>query len=102
MNASRRSWRSCVLWSTAKSIDVRLAVLPDRVALLEEGLHALARVLGLVRDVAGHALERDQRLAVAVEAAVGRELRDAHREGALVDHRGDEVGDRLVELVRRR
>src|SRR5512132_395217 len=100
MNASSRSRSSSVVASKAKSmVAVGLAVLPDRVALLQEGLHALAGVGGLVRDVAGHALQGDERLGVAVEAAVGRELGYAHREGALVLHRGDEVGDRLLELV---
>src|SRR3954451_21540125 len=90
---------STVVSSNAKSIVlpvplrrvVGLPVLPDRVALLEEGLHAFLGVLGLVRHVAGHALEGDQRLRVAVEPAVGGELGDAHRERALVDHRLDEV-----------
>src|SRR3954452_6449751 len=100
MNASSRSRSSRVVASKAKSMG--LAVRPDRIALLEEGLHALARVLRLVRDVAGHALERDQRLGVAVEAAVGRELGDAHRERALVLHRRHELGDRLLELPGRR
>src|SRR3954451_7150779 len=103
MNASRRRSRSTVVSSNAKSI-VRvppcgLRVLPDRVALLEEGLHAFLGVVGLVGDVAGHALERDQRLRVPVEAAVDRELGDAHRELALVEHRRAEVLNRLVELV---
>src|SRR4051794_23373377 len=102
MNARSRSRSSSVLASKAKSMTRGLAVLPDGVALLEEGLHALARVLRLVRDVAGHALEGDQRLGVAVEAAVGGELGDAHRERALVLHRRHEVGDRLVEILGRR
>src|SRR3954468_4594718 len=99
MNASSRSWSASVVASKAKSI--ALAVRPDGIALLEEGLDALARVVGLVRDVAGHALERDQGLGVAVEAAVGGELGDAHRERALVEHRLDEGGDRLLELLGR-
>src|SRR3954469_7166231 len=99
MNSSSRSWSASVVSSKAKSI--ALAMRPDGIALLEEGLDPFARVLGLVRDVAGHALERDQRLGVAVEAAVGGELGDAHRERALVDHRRDEVGDRLLELLGR-
>src|SRR3954447_23471634 len=100
MNATRRSRSSSVVASNAKSI--ALAVLPDGVALLEEGLHALARVLGLVRHVARHRLERDERLGVAVEAAVGRELGDAHRERALVLHRRDELLDGLLEALGRR
>src|SRR5215207_5704395 len=102
MKASSRSCSSSVVASKAKSMALGLAVLPDRVALLQEGLHALARVLGLVRDVARHALERDQRLGVAVEPAVGGELGDAHRERALVLHRGDEVRDRLLQVIGRR
>src|SRR3954466_6430747 len=100
MNASSRSWSASVVASKAKSI--ALAMRPDGIALLEEGLHALARVLGLMRDVAGHALERDQRLGVAVEAAVGGELGDAHRERALVDHRRDELRQGAVEVLGRR
>src|SRR3954449_9680072 len=97
MNARSRSRNASVVASNPKSI--ALAVLPDGIALLEEGLHAFARVLGLVRDVAGHRLERDERLGVAVEAAVGRELGDPHRELALVEHRGDEPVDRLLEAL---
>src|SRR4051794_21244680 len=100
MNADSCSWSATVVASKAKSIG--LAMRPDGRALFEEGLHALARVLGLVRDVAGHALQRDQRLGVAVEAAVGGELGDAHRERALVDHRRDEFGQGAVELLGRR
>src|SRR3954465_11055941 len=100
MNASNRSWSASVVASKAKSI--ALAMRPDGSALLEEGLHALTRVVGLVRDVAGHALERDQRLGGAVEAAARGELGDAHGERALVDHRRDEVGDRALEVLGRR
>src|SRR3954449_3716411 len=100
MNARSRSRNASVVASNPKSI--ALAVLPDGIALLEERLDAFARVLGLVRDVAGHRLERDERLGVAVEAAVGRELRDAHREGALVLHRRDELLDGLLEALGRR
>src|SRR3954451_25451 len=100
MNASSRSWSASVVASKAKSI--ALTMRPDGIALLEEGLHALARVLGLVRDVAGHALERDQRLRVAVEPAVGGELRDPHRERALVLHGRDEVGHGAVDVPGRR
>src|ERR1700704_5878958 len=100
MNASSRSRSASVVASKAKSmVRLDLAVLPDGLALLQERLDALAGVVGLVGDVAGHALQSDERLGVAVEPAVGRELGDAHREGALVLHRGDEVGDRLLELV---
>src|SRR5215211_2010749 len=100
MNASSRSRSSSVVASKAKSmVLLGLAVLPDGVALFEEGLDAFAGVVGLVGDVAGHAFEGDEGFGVAVEAAVGGEFGDAHGEGALVLQGGDEVGDRLFELV---
>src|SRR5581483_4044962 len=97
MNASRRSRSSVVVSSNAKSMTS--AVRPHGFALLQECLDTLAPVVGLVGDVAGHALERDQRLGVAVQPAVRRQLGDPHRERALVLERGDELGHGLVQLV---
>src|SRR5215207_3767758 len=99
MNASRRSRSSCVVVSNPKSMPS--AVLPDGVALLQEGLDAFAGVLGLVGDVAGHRFQGDQGFGVAVEAAVGGEFGDPHGELAFVEHRGEEVRDGLFELLGR-